>query len=248
MTKVSVIIPYYQKEKFIYKTVNSIINQTYINLEIIIIDDELTEKSKKILIEIKKLDNRIFIYDNNKNQGAGMARNLALKLSTGKYLAFCDSDDLWDKNKLEKQLNYMINYDIDFSFTSYNIIDERERIISTRKARNIITFNELLKSCDIGLSTVMIKKDILKNDSLRFANLKTKEDYVLWLYIAKNKIKMVGINEQLVSWRKSANSLSSSTFQKIFDGYKVYRNYLDFNVIKSLFYLLRLSINYILKS
>ena len=94
----------------------------------------------------------------------------------------------------------------------------------------------------------MIKKNIFKNNDLRFANLKTKEDYVLWLRLAKNKISMHGMSENLVNLRKTKNSLSSSTYQKLIDGYKVYRIYLKFSRIKSLISLFVLSFNYILKN
>ena len=85
-------------------------------------------------------------------------------------------------------------------------------------------FQDLIKSCDIGLSTVVIKKNILSNKFL-FPNLKTKEDYVLWLNIAKNNYTFYGIDKFLVNWRKLDNSLSSSISQKILDGYRVYHRF-----------------------
>ena len=194
------------------------------------------------------MDQRIFVYKNKINTGAGEARNFAIQFCSGYYISFCDADDFWEKDKIEKQINFMNDLDIDFSFTSYKVIDELDNIISFRKAKSHISYNELIKSCDIGLSTVMIKKNIFKNNDLRFANLKTKEDYVLWLRLAKNKISMHGMSENLVNWRKTKNSLSSSTYQKLIDGYKVYRIYLKFSRIKSLISLFVLSFNYILKN
>ena len=89
-----------------------------------------------------------------------------------------------------------------------------------------INFDDLIKSCDIGLSTVILKKDLFSNPNYRFANLKTKEDYVLWLKLAKDGILLNGLDENLVSWRKNKNSLSSSVTQKIIDGFRVYNSYL----------------------
>ena len=103
MIEVSVIIPYFKKDKFIIETIYSIKNQTLKNFEIIIIDDELTENSNKILSEVKKIDNRIKVYKNDFNSGAGLSRNLGIQLSKGKFVAFCDADDLWESNKLEHQ-------------------------------------------------------------------------------------------------------------------------------------------------
>ena len=116
-------------------------------------------------------------------------------------------------------------------------------LVSKRNVPKEISFNELLLDCNIGLSTVIIKKDILTNE-LQFPSLKTKEDLVLWLKISK-KFKLIGLNKTLTKWRKTENSLSSSIFQKLFDGYKVYNFYLKMNPIKSLLYLIILSINYL---
>ena len=242
--KKSIVIPYYKKERFIFSTINSIINQTYKNFEIILIDDELTKSEKTI--RNKSLDQRIFVYKNKISTGAGEARNFAIQFVKSTIFLFM-MDDFGEKDKIEKQINFMNDLDIDFSW-SYKVIDELDNIISFRKAKSHISYNELIKSCDIGLSTVMIKKNIFKNNDLRFANLKTKEDYVLWLRLAKNKISMHGMSENLVNWSKTKNSLSSSTYQKIIDGYKVYRIYLKFSRIKSLISLFVLSFNYILKN
>ena len=92
-----------------------------------------------------------------------------------------------------------------------------------------------------------MKKNIFDDTKLRFADLKTKEDYVLWLKIAKKGIKIHGLNKTLTLWRKTNNSLSSSIFQKLLDGYRVYKIYMNFNYFDSFFYLSKLSINYILK-
>ena len=247
MTVVSVIMPYYKKEAYIYESVESILNQTFKEFEIIIIDDELTINSSKVLEKIEKLDPKIKIIRNQKNEGAGESRNNAINICRGEYIAFCDCDDLWNSQKLEKQLNFMRDHSVEFSFTSYQIIDNKNLVIEYRKAKDNLNFKELRNSCDIGLSTVMINNKIFQKKNLRFANTKTKEDFILWLLIAKNGIKMFGVKENLVSWRKNSDSLSSDTFQKIIDGYRVYRNYLDYGVIKSLFFLFILSANFILK-
>ena len=141
----------------------------------------------------------------------------------------------------------MKNYNLDFSYTSYEIIDENNIVKGIRKVEFEIDFNKLLNSCNIGLSTVLVSKNIFLNKKYRFAEIKTKEDYVLWLILAKDGVKMIALDEILSSWRKSKNSLSSSIFQKLLDGYRVYRIYLKYSRIKSLFCLIKLSINYILK-
>jgi len=248
MSLVSIIMPYFKKEKHVFNSVKSVLNQSHENLEIIIIDDEINEKSSKILKEISNLDSRIKLIVNEKNLGAGESRNKAIESAKGEYIGFCDCDDLWKTKKLEVQLQFMKNLDLNYSFTAYEIIDENEKIIGSRKADNIIDFNKLRDSCDIGLSTVLIKKNIFDERKYRFPKLVTKEDYVLWLKFAKDKIQMMGIDQNLASWRRSKDSLSSSTIQKLLDGYKVYRIYLGYGRFKSMFYLINLSINFILKS
>ena len=246
MSLVSIIMPYYKKELFVEDSIKSILNQSYKDFEIILINDDI---EKKDFIEtISNIDQRIRVIHNDKNLGAGLSRNKGIKLSNGEYIAFCDCDDLWKKNKLEIQLSFMKQSNLNFSFTSYDIVDEDSNFISIRKADDYVNFKKLRNSCDIGLSTVIIKKNIFDNQKYEFANLKTKEDYVLWLKLAFDEIEMKGIDQNLTSWRKNKDSLSSSTIQKLMDGYKVYRVYLGYSMFKSLICLTVLSINFILKN
>mgnify|MGYP001391269078 CR=1 FL=1 len=244
MRLVSIIIPYYKKKNYIEQTLKSILSQKYKNFEILIIYDDTNQEDLYFLKTLKKKDDRIKIVINKQNIGAGMSRNKAIKLSRGTYVAFIDADDLWHPNKLKTQINYMIKNKVSISHTSYNIIDMKGTKIGFRKAKKI-EYKDLVNSCDIGLSTVMIKKTILKNHY--FAKIKTKEDYVLWLSLAKKKFIFYPIKKTLTSWRSLSDSLSSSIFQKLFDGYFVYRNFLKQSFFKSLLSLFILSINYLKK-
>ena len=247
MNLISVVMPYYKKSKYIDASINSILSQSMQKFEIIIIDDELSENSSKVLANIEKLDTRIKIFKNEKNLGAGQSRNNAINFCQGDYIAFCDCDDLWKKNKLEKQIKFMNENNLKFSFTSYEIINNNDQRIGFREAKKNLSFKQLRNSCDIGLSTVILKKDVLNNNKFRFGRTKTKEDFILWLMLAKNGISMNGIQECLMSWRKNSDSLSSSNVQKIMDGYKVYREYLQYSRIKSFFFVIILSLNFMLK-
>ena len=247
MEMINIIMPYYKKSKYIYASINSILSQTFQKFKVIIIDDELSEDSFEVLKKIEKLDTRIKVFKNKKNLGAGQSRNNAINLCEGEYIAFCDCDDLWKQDKLEKQIKFMKDHNLDFCFTSYEIINNNNLRISYREAKRNLSFKQLRNSCDIGLSTVMIKKSVFNNEKFRFGKTKTKEDFILWLTLAKNGVEISGINECLVSWRKNSDSLSSSSIQKIIDGYKVYRNYLNYSRLKSLFFLIILSLNFVLK-
>ena len=245
---VSIIMPYYKKDKYVYETVESILNQTFQNFELIIVDDERTNQSSKIMEKLKHKDIRIIIIENENNLGAGLSRNKAVRLSRGDYLAFCDCDDIWKKTKLETQLKFMKDTKVDFSHTSYDIINEKGKVIGTRNADKETRFIDLVKSCDIGLSTVVMKKNLFNEIELNFPNLKTKEDYVLWLKLSQKGIRMLGLKKKLTNWRKLNNSLSSSSLQKIIDGYRVYRVYMKYGVIKSLISLFILSKNFFKKN
>ena len=246
MSLISVIIPYYQKKKYITSSINSVLKQSYKNLELIIIYDDTNHEDLIILNNLKKKDERIKIFINKKNMGAGLSRNKGIKLSKGKFIAFLDSDDLWLPNKLKKQIFFMKQRKIKISHTSYYIINYKNKIIGQRKAKDL-SHKQLLKSCDIGLSTIILDKRLIKNNT-KFASIKTKEDYVLWLKITLNEKKIYALLNNLTKWRKLDNSLSSSKFQKIKDGYLVYRKYMKFGQIKSFFYLGLLSINFLLKT
>ncbi len=246
MSTVSIILPYYKKREFIKETLNSIINQSYKDFEVIIIYDDESAEDLDLIKNLIVNDNRIKLIVNNKNLGVGSSRNIGINNSIGSYLAFIDGDDLWKNDKLIKQISFMEENNYLISHTSYEIINAAGKKLSYRKAENL-NYKKLLKSCDIGLSSVILKKELLK-DNLRFANLKTKEDFVLWLKISENGNTIYGLEDNLLFWRKTKNSLSSSTIRKLIDGFLVYYKYLGFNFIKSLYYLLILSINYLRKS
>ena len=140
MSLVSVIIPYYRKKQYISRALKSVTNQTYKKLEIIIIYDDSNKSDLKFIKYISSKDKRIKIYVNKKNLGAGLSRNVGIKKSKGKYIAFLDADDLWYKNKIDHQIKYMIKKGISFSHTSYSIINKQNIIISKRYAKRFLEF------------------------------------------------------------------------------------------------------------
>ena len=245
--KASVIIPYYKKKNNIKRTIKSVISQTYSNFEIILIYDDEDLSELIYVNNLKKLDKRIKIIVNKKNLGAGQSRNIGIFNSKGKYICFLDADDIWNKNKLLLQINFMKKKRCSISHTTYEIRDSKNNRIGLRKARNFYNLKALLPSCDIGLSTVVAEKKIFTK-SFKFPNQKTKEDFVLWLKILKKNIQIIGIDKNLTSWYSTKNSLSSSSIQKIKDAFKVYSKYMKFNFIKSVYFTLRLSLNFFKKN
>lgn len=159
MNLVSIIIPVYNIS-FFKKAFNSAYNQGYKKKEIIIIyDNNKKSDFQKIKKTIFKKRN-IKLINNQKNLGAGISRNIGIKNAKGTFLAFLDSDDIWTKDKLKIQIKFMQKHRLNFSHTSYNIIDQKNKIIGYQVAKKILTYNNLLNSCDIGMSTVIIKKKL----------------------------------------------------------------------------------------
>ena len=242
---VSIIIPYYKKKSFFKKTINSVLNQTYKNFEVILIYDD-NNRSELLFVKkvLKKVKNKKIII-NKKNVGVGISRNHGIQRSKGKFISFLDADDIWDKNKLKKQIKFMKTNNLNFSYSNYSIIDDKGVLLKKIKSPEAIKFKNLLFSCDIALSSVIVNSSLLKSE--KFPNLKTKEDYLLWLKLSKKNVKMLGIGENLMFWRKTSNSLSSSIGQKLKDAFLVYNKYLKFNFLVSLILIFCLSINSIIK-
>ena len=246
MYSVSIIIPFFKKKKFFKKTINSILKQSFKNFEIIIIYDDKNKSDLHYIRNYVQNYKNIKIFVNSRNLGVGLSRNIGIKKSKGEYLAFCDSDDTWKKNKLKDQLKFMKKNDLDLSYTSYNVINEKDTVIKLRKIKKRINYDILLTHCYIGLSTVMMKKKLITNKT-KFTNMKTKEDYLLWLNLSKKKFKIKGLNKILSSWRKTKHSLSSSVLQKLLDGFRLYNRELKYNFFKSFFYLIKLLFNSLIK-
>lgn len=243
---ISIIITYYKKKFFIEKTIKSILDQTYKNYEVIFVydDDDRSDLNfiKQILIKVK--NKKIII--NKKNLGVAKSRNIAMKHSKGQYLAFIDSDDIWKKNKLSLQVEFMIKNSRNFSFTSYDVINEKDMVISKRKVFKDIEYKELYLSNIIGLSTVMAHKKLLPK--LKFPNLNTQEDFAVWLKLSRNGEKLSHIQQTLSNWRKTKNSLSSNLFKKLKDAFKLYYIYEKKNFILSVFSVVILSYKKIVKN
>ena len=247
MKLISIIITYYKKKKYIQDNLNSITNQSYKKYEIIIIYDDQNLDEFHFLKKITKKNKKIKIIKNKKQIGAGMSRNKGISVSKGDYVAFIDADDLWKKEKLKTQINFMLKNKFNLSHTSYEIL-YNNKIVSSRKAKNFFKLEDILLSCDIGLSTVMIKKEVFKNNKLRFPKLKTKEDFVLWMNLIKNNYKIYGLSKKFTKWRKLEVSLSASSFQKLKDAFLVYNKYMNYNFLVSIFFVFFLSINFLKKN
>ena len=247
MDLVSVVIPYFKKREYIKRCIQSVLRQNYKKFEIIIVYDGEDLSDLAYIGAIVKKDKRIHLIKNYKLLGAGLSRNKGINIAKGKFIALLDADDYWDKNKLKFQIKFMKDHNYQASHTSYQIIDKENKKISIRSARNFYEVEDLLYSCDIGLSTIILKKNIFSKN-IKFPDTKTKEDFILWLKLLKKKIPIIGLDKKLTYWRKLDNSLSSSIIQKMFDGFKVYYIYMNYSFFKSVYNLFHLSINFLKKN
>ena len=210
----------------------------------IVYDDQNRDDLKYIQDCIKK-DSRAKIILNDKNRGVAFSRNKAISVARGEYIAFLDCDDYWEVNKIEMQMNFMLTNSYDFSYTTYQVVNSKDKIVKKIRARKKLEYNELLKSCDIGLSSVILKRKLLSD--MKFPELKTKEDFVLWLNLAKKSVDLVGLDKPLMFWRQTPNSLSGSILQKLKDAFKVYYIYENMSYIASIIYVIRLSVYALIK-
>jgi teichuronic acid biosynthesis glycosyltransferase TuaG len=227
----------YNSEKYISETINSVLAQSHSNWEMVIVDDCSTDSSVKIVNEYLERDNRIKLIQFDKNQGAAITRNSAIENSTGRFIAFLDSDDLWDKNKLKIQLNHLIENNIGFSFTKYNRVSENG--LKLKERRKFIlepSFDFLISNCVIGCLTVML--DRVKCGEITFPLIDRRQDHGLWLTLYKNGIKPHGINEYLAKYRVRNNSISSNKFIASIYQWKLYRKIMHFNFLQSIKYII----------
>lgn len=229
---VSVIIPVYNSEKFLKETLNSALNQTYKNIEIIIINDCSVDNSENIIKSYCSKYKNIIYYKKSKNEGVAVARNLALDIAKGRYVAFLDSDDLWEKEKVEKQITLMKEKEASISYTAIEMIDEHQnKIKNKREVREIIDYNFLLHNTMIATSSVIV--DRKKTENFKMPLRRSGQDYATWLMLLHNGNKAYGINEALVKYRIRNNSLSSNKLKSIKQVFEIQVKEEKINIIKA---------------
>ncbi len=212
---VTIIVPCFNCEKFVQETVNSILEQSYKEYEIILIDDCSKDDTYSILKKYEQNNEKIRAYKNDANIGVALTRNKGVDLAKHKYIAFLDADDVWHKDKLKIQVEYMeTNKDVDMTATSYDLFDEKmlNKINSCKVPCNI-TYKTLMYENVIGLSTIVIKKDVFTK--FKMSNKYIHEDYELWLKLLRNNFKIVGINKQLVKYRVLDSSRNASKWNSL---------------------------------
>lgn len=236
MELVSIITPVYNSQAYLHDTIQCVLQQTYENWELLMVDDISSDQSVEIMAQYAKQDSRIHYEVLSEKGGASIARNTALKKAKGRYIAFLDADDLWAPDKLEKQVKFMQEYDYAFSFHPYYYIDkEGKEIGKKRLAPNKITYWTMLRGCEIGCLSVMY--DVSKVGLIQIPRIDKRNDDAMWITALKKCKEGYALQEELAYYRVGGASLSSGSKTKLLKyHYRLYRDVAKFDPIRSLFF------------
>ena len=239
---VSVITPIYNAEKYLADTLNSVFAQDYKDIEIVLVDDCSKDNSAKIISEFQKSHPEIVYFLQEKNMGAGAARNKALELARGQYVAFLDSDDIWMPDKIGRQISLMKEKNSPFSYTAIEMMDEKgETTKGKRKLRETCDYKYLLHNTIIATSSVVVDRSILGD--FRMPLRRGGQDYATWLMLLRDGAVGCGINETLVRYRVASGSLSSNKFKSIKQVWEIQTQDEKINKFKALFNIACFSFN-----
>ena len=232
---VSIITPVYNSEAYLSDCINSVLNQNYPDWEHILVDDCSTDGSSRIIEKYASQDSRIIYYKLRTNSGPGIARNKAIEMAKGRYIAFLDCDDIWFPQKLEKQVDFMQKNDYRFTFTSYVHMDESGRYRDkTIIAPKEVSYKRALFKNPIGCLTAMYDSEFYGKQYM--PEIRKRQDYALWLKLLKRS-KAYGIQECLAAYRLQKKSVSSNKFSLIKYEWFIYRKEEKLSFFKSAFYL-----------
>lgn len=231
---VSIITPSFNSDKFITETIQSVQNQTHQNWEMIIVDDCSTDNTTSIIEQFVINDNRIHFLQLEKNSGAGIARDVALSKATGDYISFLDADDLWKPLKIEKQLQFLKENSIHFTFSFYDCIDEEGNTLNKRvEAPRNLSYRQLFFCNYVGNLTGIYEVNYF--GKIAISSTRKRQDWIVWLTILKKIKKAKPVPESLAFYRIRNNSLSASKVDLLKHNFAVYRTFHGFNYVASLF-------------
>jgi teichuronic acid biosynthesis glycosyltransferase TuaG len=221
---VSIVVPVYNAGRFLDETIKTVLSQTYVNWELILVNDKSTDNSREIALKYQEKDNRIKLLDNKKNSGAAITRNRGIDEANGRYIAFLDADDLWDKHKLQKQVSFMRKHDYAFSFTGYEFADKNGKPNGKEvKVPAKLNYKLALRNTIIWTTTVMFDMSILTKDEIYMPNIKS-EDTACWWKVLKKVDFAYGIPQILAYYRRSSDTLSANKVEAVKRVWTLYRN------------------------
>jgi teichuronic acid biosynthesis glycosyltransferase TuaG len=244
---VDVILPNFNKEKYLKEAIESVINQSYKYWKLYIIDDCSDDNSINILNNYKNYKN-IIIKKLSKNKGPSFCRNLGLRISSAEYVAFIDSDDYWTQNKLSSQISFMIKNNYKFTFTDYTpfleLINEKKFLKSTN-INNKFNLEKFTLNSSINTTTMILSRLIIKD--LKFKKIKKLEDYLFKCEILKKGFTAHKLNANSAYYRILKTSRSSDRIKNIYYLWQINKKYLNYNFFNNLYSVCMISINSIRK-
>lgn len=239
---VSVITPVYNAERFIRTSLESVLNQTYSNIEIVLVDDCSSDNSAEIIKEYSEKHSNIVYHLQEKNMGAGVARNTALEIAKGRYVAFLDSDDVWKPEKIQRQIDLMQATGSPFSYTAIEMVDENGNVVkSKRKVPEKCDYKYLLHNTVIPTSSVIV--DRAKLGDFRMHLRRGGQDYATWLKLLRGGDVAAGIDEALVQYRLVSGSLSSNKFKSIKQVWEIQTQDEKIGKVKAAFHVVCFTVN-----
>ena len=242
-TKVSIITPVYNSEKYLNQCIQSVLSQTYQNWELIFVDDCSTDNSANLIKVFVNKDKRIKYVKLSENSGAGVARNKGIEASSGKYLAFLDSDDFWHEEKLNKQVFYLKSNKDSIVYSQYYIVVGDSNIPTYKiKSPKAISYKQMLRNDYIGFLTFMY--DVEKIGKIFMPEIRRRQDWAYKLKVLKVGHQANGIQEPLAYYRIGNSSLSSNKFKLIKYNFRIYNKELNFSLLKSMYFMIVFIFNY----
>lgn len=234
---VSIVMPTYKCGRFIGKSIESVQAQTYQNWELIVVDDCSGDDTVDKVLGFKKNDDRISIYQNSLNSGAAVTRNTALRHAKGRWIAFLDSDDLWESTKLEKQIKFMEEHDYAFSYHNYIEIDEQDKELGVYvSGKEHVGKLDMFACCWPGCLSVMY--DAEKVGLIQVNDIKKNNDTAMWLKVIK-KTDCHLLKECLGKYRRRANSITPKPiWQRIWAHYPLFRVAEEMNPVSATFWVI----------
>ena len=232
----SIIIPCYNGANTIKRTISSILEQSYNNYEVIIVNDASTDYSLEIIKKHISNDSRFKILNLKKNIGLSRARNSGLQYVCGKYICFLDADDWWPSIKLEEYLK-LFHRGYDLLYSNYTRVNEKTGKKKYVKVISHLKYKDLLPTNPIPVSSAAFNSETLGVP--KFKHILLAEDWIYWLEIFKNKPKSLGINKNLMFYSVSSGALSSNKFKMACRAWIIFRSYHQFSYVKSIFLLIK---------
>ncbi|HEX5056264.1 MAG TPA: glycosyltransferase family 2 protein [Gammaproteobacteria bacterium] len=221
MPSVSIITPVHNLARYLAATVDSVRMQSFADWEMLLVDDCSTDNSVEVAENLARLDPRVKLIRLDRNSGAAVARNAAIKAAAGRYIAFLDGDDLWQPDKLEKQLAFMRQKNAAFSYTAYRIVDEAGKEVSVFNVPAQISYRDLLRTNVVGCSTAVY--DTAGLGKVYMPDIRKRQDFGLWLRLTRTSGMAHGLPEILASYRLRSTSLSSNKLYAALYVWKLYR-------------------------